>query len=92
MTQPENLKALAVQQDDGKTVRIDYEYLHFEQVEQTGKTSRWSCQTHRGEELGEIKWYGPWRAYCYFPPSLAVYSAGCLQDIASFIGQLMKER
>ena len=44
------------------------------------------------DELGIVKWYGPWRRYCYFPHGIEIYSAGCLADIQDFINQLMKER
>ena len=70
-----------------------YEYVHFVHVEDKTKTSVWSCRTNREKsELGLVKWYSAWRAYCYFPTVQAVYSSGCLSDIRDFIGTLMAER
>ena len=67
-----------------------YEYLTFEKTaQQPPKTSAWECKNAKsGTVLGIVKWYGPWRQYCYFPTVQAFYSAGCLKDVAQFIGQL----
>lgn len=74
-------------------MKTEYKYLHFIKTGQKAKTSVWSCRNnHSAVELGEIKWYPAWRQYCYFPAARAVYSAGCLEDIRDFIGQLQKER
>ena len=70
-------------------MKTQYKYIRFEKTEDKPKTSVWSCRNNRSsEELGIIKWYSGWRQYCYFPLTQAVYSAGCLEDINSFIGQL----
>lgn len=70
-----------------------YEYVHFVKVDDKPKTSVWRCQNIKGEdELGIVKWYAPWRQYCYFPTVQAVYSAGCLADIKDFISSEMKKR
>jgi hypothetical protein len=72
-------------------MKTQFQYIHFVQLETRGKTSVWSCRnTHHGEELGIIKWWGAWRQYCYFPTVEAIYSAGCLQDIQEFI-KLLRE-
>jgi len=44
-------------------------------------------------ELGEIKWYGPWRHYCFFPTTEieTVHSDRCLLEISTFITRLNKE-
>jgi hypothetical protein len=44
-----------------------------------------------GDLLGYIRWYSPWRQYCFFPHSDTVYSAGCLNDINNFIHFLGEE-
>ena len=69
-------------------LKTSYQYLSFIKMKDNPKTSVWSCQTRGGDELGQVKWYGPWRSYCYFPTQQAVYSDGCLKDIADFIKQL----
>jgi len=73
-------------------MKTDYEYLRFVQKASKPKTSVWSCMNkHHEQELGEIKWYGPWRQYCYFPIIQAVYSKGCLDDISDFISTLKQK-
>jgi hypothetical protein len=65
-----------------------YQFIHFVKIT-VGPKSDWSCRNNRsGEELGQVKWYQPWRQYCYFPTVQAVYSTGCLNDIRDFIEQL----
>ena len=72
-----------------------YRYIHFveKQTDPGRKTKIWSCQNSRsGVELGEVRWHGPWRQYCYFPTVQAVYSEGCLEDVRDFIRKQMEAR
>lgn len=70
-----------------------FDYIRFFQFGDTGKTEIWSCLNIKsGKELGKVKWYGPWRQYCFSPSQPSVYSAGCMEDIAGFIRILMDER
>jgi hypothetical protein len=47
---------------------------------------------HHGDELGEIKWYGAWHQFTFFPARATVWSIGCMQQVMDFIRQLMEER
>lgn len=38
--------------------------------------------------IGEIKWYGRWRQYCFFPDEATVWSDGCLADVRDFLAKL----
>lgn len=72
-------------------MKTDFTYIRFVQKPSRpgAKTSIWSCQNIKsGAELGEVKWFGAWRQYCYFPACPAIYSIGCLQDINTFISGL----
>ena len=70
-------------------MKTRYQFINFVLVEQKPKTGVYSCRNNRSEaELGEIRWHGPWRQYCYFPTVQAVYSAGCLADIQEFMAAL----
>jgi hypothetical protein len=42
--------------------------------------------------LGEIKWNGRWRKYCYYPVEDTVFDAKCLQEIINFLEHLREER
>jgi len=42
--------------------------------------------------LGQIKWFGRWRKYSFFPQPETVFERDCLNDIISFIGDLERRR
>ena len=66
-----------------------YKYIEFIIKEQKPKTKVFSCLNINNQyELGIVKWHGPWRQYCYFPTTAAMYSQGCMKDISSFIKEL----
>ena len=67
----------------------NYQYINFKLIEQKPKTGVYQCcNKGSGNELGIVKWYPPWRKYCYFPTVQAVYSKGCLEDINDFISKV----
>ncbi len=69
-----------------------YKYISIIPIEVFPKTSVYSVNSISSyNRIGIIKWYAPWRRYCYFPEKDTVYSSGCLDDINDFIQQLMKE-
>ena len=43
-------------------------------------------------DLGEIKWYGPWRKYAFFPNEGTLYDGKCLNEITTFLEKIMLER
>ena len=52
----------------------------------SGKTATWTILTIDGAMvLGEVRWYGPWRKYTFYPRSETVFEQDCLRDIAAFI-------
>ncbi len=68
-------------------------YLQFVFWSRTGKTEKYNIVSKaHGNVLGEVKWFGRWRQYCFFPANVTVFNPGCLQDIIAFIGELMAER
>jgi hypothetical protein len=71
-----------------------YEYISFEKLEVKTKTEQFLVKNKLSDFiLGYVKWYAPWRKYCFFidVPGL-VFDAGCLADIQDFINRLMAER
>ena len=67
-------------------MKTRFKYIHFKKIEVKSKTAIWSCRNnHTNSQLGMVKWYGPWRQYCYFDESMAVYNVGCLEDINEFL-------
>jgi hypothetical protein len=72
-------------------VKTRYQYIHFEVKRELTKIKIWSCRNNSTRsELGEVKWYAPWKQYCFYHrvgiPS--VFSADCLRDVADFIERL----
>ena len=69
-------------------------YLNFQEQETETKTKRWTItSTVGGGFLGMIRWYAPWRKYCFFPASeLTVFDSSCLMAIVGFIDEQMNLR
>jgi len=76
------------------SLQTQYKFIHFKKkVEDKRKTSVWDCAANDNEcLLGQVKWYSPWRQYCFLPEAFTVFHAGCLRDVAHFIQQLTEER
>jgi hypothetical protein len=47
---------------------------------------------HDEDRLGTIKWFGPWRQYCFFCTDVGVFSSTCLRDIEYFLILLNVEK
>ncbi len=74
-----------------KPIPEESEYLLFrlQGKSESGKTLIYAVVAKGNfTSLGLIKWYGPWRQYCFFPAGPAVYSGGCLEDIQDFMANL----
>lgn len=73
---------------------IDSEYLSFmEDDHYEGKTKRIVVLSKRhGNILGEIRWYGAWRQYTFWPDLKTIWNTQCLEDVQSCIRALMGER
>ena len=71
-------------------MKTQYQYIHFVKVSDKPKTSVWNCLTRQGDRLGQVRWFGSWRQYCFFPSDelSTVFNVGCLNDIANFIVNL----
>lgn len=67
-------------------------YLTFEKVGSTSKTDIYNVLNTKRYVLGIIKWYSPWRKYCFFATSADIWDDNCLQEIVKFIRELMLSR
>lgn len=66
----------------------EYEYITIEETgsSESGKTKQYICRNKKsGADLGLIKWYGPWRQYCFYSDVSIVFSSGCMEDIQGFM-------
>jgi hypothetical protein len=69
-------------------------YLDFgEYPSESGKTKVVSVYNRSGGyELGQIRWHGPWRQYCFFPADDCIFNVGCLSTVQEYIESLMEDR
>lgn len=68
-------------------------WIKFREVLDTGKTKVFEViAIEGGFKLGEVKWFGRWRKYSFFPNGETVFEKDCLRDIADFLDRLMKGR
>lgn len=66
------------------------EYLDFSEALASGKTKRVVVRSRKhGFKLGEIRWYGAWRQYTFFPESDTVFNRSCMAEIEGFLEGLM---
>ena len=74
-------------------MQFEYKYIYFELYERKPKTLVYSCCNNNSHNiLGFIKWYAPWRQYCFFTSEVTIFNKGCMEDIIDFINQLMEQR
>jgi hypothetical protein len=57
------------------------------------KTDIWHVGPKEGEgwNLGEVKFHGAWRKYCFFPFENTLFDHACLRAIADFCEQKTAE-
>lgn len=67
-------------------------WIKFELTKSFGVTKAWEVSTNKEVSIGHIKWYSPWRKYCFFPIGGTVYALSCLRDIAYFMEREMIKR
>lgn len=70
-------------------------YMQFLELKFTGeetKTRKIAVCSIKGGLLGDIKWFGRWRQYAFFPSHDTVWNPDCLKDICDVIDLLKKER
>ena len=55
-------------------------------------TKTWTIWDRHGGILGYVSWSRSWRQYVFCPGPDCDFSAGCLTEIAGFIGEQMRAR
>ena len=48
----------------------------------------WRVRTKRGELLGVVAWYDPWKKFVFQPEDLTAFSGDCLAGIAELLVHL----
>jgi hypothetical protein len=76
---------------------IESKYLEFAKQPKRKTQKTWVTDvTSRsgGMLLGQIKWYGAWRQYAFYPSTdkVTIFNVECMSDITKVIQELMAER
>jgi hypothetical protein len=80
---------------EGLNQKIDGKWISFHLQSETEKTQKYDVLTkeyHPNKKLGEIKWFGRWRTYAFFPEPDTVFEKQCMKDITNFIEDLILKR
>jgi hypothetical protein len=72
---------------------MHFKWMRIEKIGDTGKTGIYAVIAKDGDlQLGQIRWFGRWRKYAFFPEPGTVFEATCLHDIADECHALMEQR
>lgn len=72
-------------------LKTEYKHIRFVEVAQKPKTKVWECLNNKScLRVGVVKWYGPWRRYCFFPEPESWFDVSCMDDINDFIKQVRR--
>jgi hypothetical protein len=76
-------------------------YIDAVQIDDTGKTLVWQLWTKARttgknsytprRSIGEVRWFGRWRGYAFFPYEDTVYEHKCLRELADFVQERTRE-
>jgi len=68
-------------------------YIDFVLILEGTKTNKWHIiSKSSGAVLGLIKWYAPWRQYCFLTLFTVVWNVDCLRSVQEFITAEMEKR
>lgn len=60
--------------------------FHLNERPANRKTDTWEIWSlDEASHIGQIRWYAPWRKYCFFPASQSVWEQDCLRFVAEFV-------
>lgn len=66
------------------TYKSDYFYI-TEEILPNRKTLIYNIINNNNLKIGQIRWYGPWRKFCFYPDSDTIWDNKCLQDVLNII-------
>lgn len=74
---------------------LESEFIYVEKVElpkrKTPIYKLFSMSNH-DIKLGEIKWFGAWRQYCFYPEGNTIFDRKCLTYINNFLEEVNKKK
>ena len=72
----------------GQVTKYEYFTIHKLPLARGRKTHVYVIRSKDDIELGQIKWYGAWRQYCFWPNGETIWNGRCLQNIQGFLDKL----
>jgi len=69
-----------------------YPYLVIRPYDFTGRTWVYYIRDNRDRVLGQIRWFGKWRQYTFYPEPGTIWNDSCLKDIQHFLAELKEAR
>jgi hypothetical protein len=53
----------------------------------SGKTQVWRIRANADDMmvLGQVRWYGRWRQYVFFPSGHTLWNPDCLDEVSTFV-------
>lgn len=70
-------------------MKTEYEKLSFIRTGSLSKKDAFGCYNKRlCDFTGQILWYEPFNAYCYFSDKMIAISETCLKELTDFVTQL----
>lgn len=74
---------------------LESEFIYVEKIElpkrKTPIYKLFSMSDH-DIKLGEIKWFGAWRQYCFYPEGNTIFDRKCLTYINNFLEEVNKKK
>ena len=68
-------------------------YLQFVEKPSNGKMKIIDIvNINHQKVIGQIKWFGRWRQYCFFPCEETVWNKTYMEDVYEVMNDLMEER
>jgi hypothetical protein len=72
-------------------MKMESKYLEFLKVATLPGTDVYDVLSKsRGDKLGQIRWYGAWRQYAFFPCGETIWNKACLVDLRRFLEEIKK--
>ncbi len=81
--------------DEAARISEESKWLLFEEMTNcTGrKTKTWLVTSKVGGDiLGEVRWFGRWRQYAFYPRPNTIFAGSCFTDLAAFCQAVRRVR
>jgi hypothetical protein len=77
------------------TLPIGTQYLTLKDCGTTksGKTHIYEVGSESsGVKLGEIRWFGQWRQYCFYPEDQTIWNENCMYSVVQVLRSLNRNK